>query len=271
MLLAGPSGWRQVHRFSRVAGQEQHAQEVEEAAQDAPGPVARAAVFSLLVCDRHFADAETLPEREGRDEAEEVAVHGDRLQDFPAVRLEAAVHVVQLDARRQAHRRVEDPRQHQAVHGVEPIHLPADDDIEPLLDLLDELVQIGRIVLEIRVHGDDDLALRALETGRQAHRLAEVRAQADTADARIFAVQLGDDLPGVVGAAVVDEDELVADAARLEAVAHPVRQLGQAFGLVEAGDDDRHERDGDGEPTARLERELGLEGRRRLGHQRRGR
>ena len=58
-------------------------------------------------------------------------------------------------------------------------------------------------------------------------------------DARVLAWSARDHRPGVVGAAVVDEDESRRRAPAVEALADALRQLGEALALVEAGDHDR--------------------------------
>jgi hypothetical protein len=70
-----------------------------------------------------------------------------------------------------------------------------------------------RVVLQVGVHRDHDAAGRRLEPGRERRGLAEVAAELDGGDVARVA-ELVDDvldlLPGPVRAAVVDEDDLVA-------------------------------------------------------------
>jgi hypothetical protein len=75
----------------------------------------------------------------------------------------------------------------------------------------------AEIVLEIRVERDDDIAPRAGEPGAQGRGLAEVPAEPDDADPRVRSLKTLQDLEAAVGAAVVDEDQLVLVTARQRA------------------------------------------------------
>ena len=56
--------------------------------------------LARVVRDRDLADAETAPVGERGQEAMELAVHLDRLDDLAAVELEPAVEIMQRDAAR---------------------------------------------------------------------------------------------------------------------------------------------------------------------------
>jgi len=63
--------------------------------------------------------------------------------------------------------------------GVLPIYAPAIDEIVPLLQLRDQTRDVGGIVLQISVKGDDDLSPCVRNAGGEGSSLAEVAAQAD--------------------------------------------------------------------------------------------
>jgi len=70
----------------------------------------------------------------------------------------------------------------------------------------------AEVVVPSQWGGDRKLAkarLHALKPSGQRHRLAEILPQPDAADRWIGIMELTDDVPGVVGASIVDEDELV--------------------------------------------------------------
>ena len=108
-----------------------------------------------------------------------------------------------------------------------------------VLDLLDHPREICRIVLEIRIHHDHDVGASTLEPCRKRHGLAEVLAKPDAVHPRIALVKLLDDLPAIVGASVVDEDQLVRSF-RPECRFHLLCKQRQAFGFVETWDHERH-------------------------------
>ena len=91
---------------------------------------------------------------------------------------------------------------------IVPARLPAGHEVEALVELREELRDLGRIVLEVGVDRHDDLAARLEEAGLQRGRLPEVPAQADDHDVRVLVVEPGEDREAAVGRAVVDEDDL---------------------------------------------------------------
>ena len=78
------------------------AMQVEEAVDEARRAELALAEAARAVVHRHLADAEAAPVRERRHEAVQLAVDLDRLDHLAAVELEAAVEVVQPDARDRA-------------------------------------------------------------------------------------------------------------------------------------------------------------------------
>src|SRR5262245_16548858 len=105
---------------------------------------------------------------------------------------------------------IEDAARPDLVPGVEPYALPTADDVKalalfPFAEHGKEARDLGGVVLQVSVECEDDIAARRAEAGRQRRGLAEVATEADAMYLRMLARQLGDDLPGTVAAAVVDE------------------------------------------------------------------
>ena len=101
-----------------------------------------------------------------------------------------------------------------------------------------EARDLGRVVLEVAVEREDQVAPSGLEAGREGGRLAEVAAEPDRARPRIAPGQLGQDPPRAVAAAIVDENEL--DRPPRAAGEHRVQlavERGQALLLVMNRDD----------------------------------
>ena len=76
---------------------------------------------------------------------------------------------------------------------------------------------VGGIVLQVAVGGDDVAAARVGEAGGEGGGLAEVAAEADHPQPRILRLQRRELRERVVGAAVVDGDDLVGPAERRRA------------------------------------------------------
>src|SRR4029079_10841596 len=118
------------------------------------------------------------------------AVDGDLGQDLPAVRLEAAVEVMEVDLGEAAGHPVEQERGEPLARRILPALLPAGDEVEVLLlEDGEEAGDLLRVVLEVTIHGDDDRAARVVEAGAQGRGLAEVAAQADELDPGIPAAR----------------------------------------------------------------------------------
>ncbi len=228
-----------MQRAVPVAADEGHGQEVEEPAQVALEAVARAAVLARPVVDGKLGDAEAAVVREHGDEAVQLAVQPQAVDDLGAVRLQAAVHVVQADAGERARDAVEDAREEPARERVAPVRLPAGDQVEALVELREQPRDLGGIVLQVAVDRDDGVAACLVEAGHERGGLAEVAAQPDDADVLLGVVESRQRGERAVGRAVVDEDRLPLGVQRLERRAQLVVEQCDAAFLVVNGNDDR--------------------------------
>src|SRR5262245_43739130 len=68
--------------------------------------------------------------------------------------------------------------------------------------------------------------------------MSEIPREIDELDARILLMHLAQHLPGIITAAVIDEDQLPRIADRIERARHALAQLGQILLLVKDRDDD---------------------------------
>jgi hypothetical protein len=78
-----------------------------------------------------------------------------------------------------------------------------------LVDLREQPRNVGRVVLQVAVDRDDDVAARVLEARRERRGLAEVLAQREHSHVGIFGVDRAQDLARAVGRAIVHVDDLV--------------------------------------------------------------
>src|SRR5207253_2759140 len=150
----------------------------EEAPDVALDAVARAAVFARTVVHRELGDAEATVVRQHRDEAVQLAVQAQAVHDLRAVRLEAAIHVVQADSGEGAGDAVEHPREEPARERVAPARLPAGDEVEALVELREKARNLRGIVLQVAVDRDDGLPARLVEACTERGSLPEVPAEA---------------------------------------------------------------------------------------------
>ena len=136
--------------------------------------------------------------------------------------------------------RVEDARHHSPPDRIAPLRLPARDEVEALVQLCEQAWDLARVVLEVAVDRDDDLALGVREPGGEGGRLAEVAAQAHDLRVRRPRVEPGQRGERAVLRAVVDEDRFPGLSARLQRGVQLVVEEGDASLLVVYGDDDRN-------------------------------
>src|SRR5439155_22958733 len=104
----------------------------------------------------------------------ELSVEPTALHDLGAVRLQAAVQVVEPEPRDAASDPVEDARRHAARDRVPAMRLPPGYEVESLVELREEARDLGRVVLEVAVDRDDDVALRIREAGGERCGLPDV-------------------------------------------------------------------------------------------------
>ena len=101
---------------------------------------------------------------------------------------------------------------------------------------------LGGVVLQVPVHGDDDFAPGVVESGLQTGRLPEVLAEFDHLDVFVLLINGPKQRIGPVAAAVVDVYDFVCLAETFEDVCKtPVHFLDVILFVIE-GDDDRQVR-----------------------------
>src|SRR4029453_11814453 len=110
------------------------------------------------------------------------------------------------------------------------------DDVEPLPPAPRELEDdLGRI-LEVRVHHDDGIPRRKVETGRDRGLVPEVPRELEHLEARVSSRRLDHAREAVVSTAVVYENDLRLAIELLQEEPHSLEQRRQDLLLVEDGD-----------------------------------
>src|SRR5262249_26599993 len=151
----------------------------------------RAAVSARPMVDRDLRNAIALLVREHWDETMQLAVEHEASYDLGAIRLEAAVHVVEVQARHAPGDPVEELRRKPSRDRVASACLPARHEIESLLELREQARDLGRVVLQVAVDRDHDVPGCLGEAGGERGRLAEVPAEPDDADVVSMRVEPG--------------------------------------------------------------------------------
>src|SRR6202022_2507658 len=84
---------------------------------------------------------------------------------------------------------------------------PAADDVVALFKLGEEVGDLVGIMLEIAVHGEDEVALGVIEAGSEGGCLTEVAAEFDDENAAVDGGDLFQETVGAVAGSIVDEDQ----------------------------------------------------------------
>ena len=163
------------------------------------------------------------------------AVNLDALNHLVPVGLQAAVHVMELDARDLACGPViQLGGKVLREFVVLAVLLPAGDDVVTLL--LDHPVQFRNLVrgvLQVRVHRDDDVPLGGREALIEGGGLAVIAAEGNAVDGGILLRQGKDGVPGTVGGTVVHHEDFVGETVFLHHPVDPGGEFRQGLGLVE--------------------------------------
>jgi len=174
-VQAEPDAAEQMKRSVAIPAHEGHGQQVEEPAEVALRAVPGASMPTGAMVDRDLCDAEAAIRGEDRDEAVQLPVDPHSPQHLCPVGLETAVDIVQTDARDDRRRPVEPAREEPPEERVVPVLLPTRDEVEPLVELGEQMGNLRGIVLEVGVEGQPErlagAALRQLFSNGDLDRL----------------------------------------------------------------------------------------------------
>ena len=140
-----------------------------------------------------------------------LAIHLNILYHILAVGLEATVKVVQvLDTRHLARSSVEELRGQCLRQRVVTLLLVARHEIVALLSYhAIQARDLVRRILQVGIHSDDHITLGTGKATVQGGRLAIVTAELDSLHLGVLGMQFLDDLPRIVGGAIIHEVYLI--------------------------------------------------------------
>ena len=119
----------------------------------------RVATLTVKVANRHLADRSAMPGRQSGNKAVELPVQGDLFEDLAPIGLERGAEVVDVDTAQLGHEPVGAARWNAPQPQViDTLLAPAADDVVAFLDFLEEDRDVGRVMLQVAVHGDDVFA-----------------------------------------------------------------------------------------------------------------
>ena len=194
-----PKPPKKCNGLAHVLEKKANGKEIEEDTEGAADAVVALAGLTIDVADGNFADGSPIPTCKSRDEAVHLAIERDVLDDLAAIGLEGGAKVVNIDAGELCHEPIGAARGDAAHDEVVNAFLaPSGDDVVALFELFDEGGDVVRVVLQVAVHGEDELAGGMIETGGQRRGLAEVAAQLDDEDAAVYRGNLFEEFVGAV-------------------------------------------------------------------------
>src|ERR1700722_4093464 len=166
-----------MQRARHVAEQKADGQQIEEDPEGAEDVVVALAKLARRVGDGDLAAASAVPGGERGDEAMHLAVERNVLDDLAAIGLEGGAEVVDRDAAERGHQPVRDEGGDAAEEEVvAALTAPSADHVVALFELGEEPGNLVGVVLQVAVHGQDEVALRMVEAGGKGGGLAEVAA-----------------------------------------------------------------------------------------------
>ena len=217
-------------------------------------------MLTCMVSNGRLADPETGRDRKrGNETLHEL--HGKkRLANLAAHDPQLAAGIVYAILENRAPHDIRDPRHDAAKRGIVSVDAPAAGEINlARLDEREEGRIVAGIILAVAVHHEQILAPRGSQPGEERDGLAGVLRHAQLDTLGPAGVRLGELGGGVVGAAVVDQDDFERAADRAQHV-DGTRDEGQDIaGFVEDGHDQGklRRRDGHGSGVKRMQMKPG--------------
>ena len=222
-----------------ITEQEADGEQIKEDAEGARDSVVRLPCCAGGVGDGNLADTGAVPGGEGGNKAMHLAVERDVLDDLAAIGLEGGAEVVDVDVAEDRHEPVGRARGNAAHDEVVAAMLaPATDDVVAFFQFGEEVGDLVGVVLEIAVHGEDEVALGVVEAGGEGGGLAEVAAELDDENPTVDGGDFFKQAVGAVAGSIVDEDQFEGFADLLHYGFESVVEGGDVFFFVMERNDD---------------------------------
>src|SRR5882762_7564146 len=231
-----PHGAEEMKRAREITQEKANRDQVEKYAEGARNSVVRSSLFTIHITDRDLDDRSPVPGSQGRNKPMQFAVEWNLFQYLAAVCLEGGAEVVDIHAAQFRHHPVCNAGRNSAQpQVVDALFAPATDDVVALVDLFNEHRDIGGIVLQIAIHGDDVLSTRVVKTGGQPRRLAKVPAQLHNGHTAVDRGDFTQQLKRAIDRAVVHQHDLEALAVSLHHDLQAVVEVSDVFLFVMQG------------------------------------
>ena len=169
-----------------------------------------------------------------------LAIQRDVVDHLTAIGLERGAKVVNVDAGKLGHQPVGATRRNPAHDEiVDALLTPSADHVVALFQLGDKFRDLGGVVLQIAIHGQDVVALGMIESRGKRGGLAKIAPQLDHQNPAVHGCNLFQQLVGAVTRSVVHKHQFETVANLLHNRLQAVVQSSNVLFLVMEGHDNR--------------------------------
>jgi hypothetical protein len=229
----------EVQRTRKITQQKPNRQQIKKHAERPRDAVMRSPTFAVHVADGHFANRSPMPGSERRNKAVQFAIERNLVKNVAAVSLKRRAEVVNIHAAQLSHQPVRNLRRNAAHPEIIDANLaPAADNVVTGGNLFQKQRDVGGIVLQIAVHGDDVFAAGVVKSGGEPGSLAKVAAQLDHRNAAVDGCNLAQRGESAVARTIVHQNNFKRLAGRFHHRFQAVIEVGDVLLLVVQGDDD---------------------------------
>src|SRR6185295_16829432 len=186
--------------------------DVDEVQQNPERPGKAIVGFAILARDirnRDFGDCRSAATGQSGNKTVQLAVELDLFDNFTSIGLEGCPEVVHPYMAHLGHQPVGDEAGKTSRQPVIcSLQSPSADDVIALFHFRNKIRNLCRIVLQVAIHGNDDLAASEVKPGLQGSSLAEIPSQTDEDEAGIVLTDLDQRFVAKVLAAIVYKNHL---------------------------------------------------------------
>src|SRR5947208_13215462 len=138
----------------------------------------RIAPLTVHVANGHLYNRRTVPGSQRRNEAVQLPIQRNLLENIPPIRFEGRAKIVNIHSTQFGHQPVGAARWNAAQPQiVNPLLAPAAHNVVTLGNFLQKNRDIGGVVLQVTIHSDNVLAARMVKASRQRGSLPKVAAK----------------------------------------------------------------------------------------------
>lgn len=206
-----PKTTEKIHGFGGVTSQKLHRDQVQENLHGAEHSVFGVTETTRMMADRDFRHPGSSPTGKDGNESMHLTVEANVPHQVPPIALQGTAVIMEMDATDPTDQSIGQPGgKDPSQPGVLPVSSPAADHIVTFLQLLHDKGNILRIILKIRVQGNNDLPVGVVESGGNGSGLPKVADKLQDPHPRIQPSQALELLGAPIGASIIDEEDFAA-------------------------------------------------------------